>query len=157
LTSKFGGNVHDRDVVTITAGRAVSDDSSFAPKNVADLGSASHFHSTGDPNQWIGFDFKGMKVRPSHYTIRSYSSGPNGHHLKEWVIEGSDDGKSWAVIDRRVNNADLNNALAVKTFQVREVGTFRMIRLRQTGPSHSSCNYLIFSGFEVFWSLFGPE
>jgi hypothetical protein len=155
LTSRFGGNVHDRGVVNITANRVASDSPGYAAKNVADLGTDSFFHSVNEPNQWICFDFKEMKIRPTHYSIRMHSSGPNSFHLKNWVIEGSTDGTSWHELDRRENNTDLNNSYAVKTFNICKVDTFRMIRLRQIGLNHRNDNLLLFTAFELFGSLIG--
>jgi hypothetical protein len=155
LTSQFSGNIHDRGVVTITANRPISNYPSYAAKNVADLGTDSYFRSANEPNQWICFDFKAMKIRPTHYSVRTCSGGPNTIHLKNWVIEGSADGTSWNEIDRRENNTDLNNSYAVKTFNVCRVDTFQMIRLRQIGLNHQNYNHLIFTAFELFGSLIG--
>jgi hypothetical protein len=163
LTSKFGGNVHDRNVVNITANRVVGDSPSYAPRNVADLGGDSLFHSVNEPNQSICFDFKKMKVIPTHYSVRTYNYNPGGHHLKNWVIEGSVDGQSWDELDRRESNSDLNSAYAVKMFSVSDSkpksksGPFQMIRLRQIGSNHNNYHYLIFTAFEIFGSLIGLE
>jgi hypothetical protein len=153
LTSQFGGNVHDRGVVLITTNRTADDHPVYAAKNVADLGNDSFFHSANKSNQWICFDFKTMKIRPTHYSVRTHGGGPDFHHLKNWVIEGSADGTSWNEIDRHENNTDLNSSLAVKTFSVCKVDTFRMIRLCQIGRNHGEQNYLIFTAFELFGSL----
>jgi hypothetical protein len=134
LTSRYGGNVHDRGIVNITANRPA--DSRDVPKVIADLGDNSEYMSTNDENQSICFDFKTLKIKPTHYTIRTQCAGPNKCHLKNWVIEGSTDGTLWVEIDRRENNSDLNNSKAIQTFSVSKVDTFRMIRLRQTGENH---------------------
>jgi hypothetical protein len=155
LTSRFGGNVHDCGVVDITANRSYTGDGNHPAKNVADLGTNSYFLSANEPDQSISFDFKEMTVQPTHYSIRMYSPGPNYSHLKNWVIEGSLDGKSWSEIDRRENNTDLNSSFAIKTFNICKVDTFRMIRLRQIGLNHHGNNYLIFTAFELFGSLIG--
>jgi hypothetical protein len=149
--------------VNITANRVVGDSPSYAPRNVADLCSDSYFHSVNEPNQSICFDFKMMRVIPTHYSIRAYSSGPGCNHLKNWVIEGSVDGQSWDELDRRENDSDLNSSHAVKTFSVSDSkpksksGPFQMIRLRQIGPNHNNYHYLIFTAFEIFGSLIGLE
>jgi hypothetical protein len=64
---------------------------------------------------------------------------------------------SWTEIDRRENNSDLNENLAVKTFAVARPGSFRRIRLRQIGPNHCRDNYLILSAFEVFGAVAGLQ
>jgi hypothetical protein len=155
LISRFGGNVHDRGAVNITANRPYSDNPGHAAKNVADFGTNSCFYSVNEPNQWICFDFKAMKIRPTHYSIRMCSPGPNSYQLKNWVIEGSRDGTSWNEIDRRENNTDLNRSCAMETFNVCKVDTFRLIRFRQIGLNHQYDNLMIFTAFELFGSLIG--
>jgi hypothetical protein len=153
LTSRCDGNVHDRGVMNITAHRSGSDNLIYSPQNVADFGINLVFHSVNEQNQSICLDFKDIKIRSTHYSVRMYSGGPDSCHLKNWVIEGSTDGKSWNEINRRENNTDLNSSRAIKTFKVSKVGTFRMIRLRQIGLNHQNDNFLIFTAFELFESL----
>jgi hypothetical protein len=155
LTSRFSGNVHDRNVVNITANRAYDNRADYAAKNVADFESNSYFLSANEPNQSICFDFKTLRIKPTHYTIRTLNSGQSSYHLKSWVIEGSTDGTSWVEIDCHENNTDLNSALAVKTFTISKVATFQMIRLRQIGLNHANNNYLYFTAFEIFGLLTG--
>jgi hypothetical protein len=155
LTSRFGGNVHDRNVVNITANQVCNSHPNYAAKNVADFESNSCFFSMDKPNQSICFDFKTLRIKPTHYTIRTVNVGQGGNHLKNWVIEGSTDGTSWVEIDRHENNTDLNSTLAVKTFTISKVSTFQMIRLRQIGVNHASVNCLCFTAFEIFGLLTG--
>jgi hypothetical protein len=157
LTSKFGGNVHDRKIVTITANHVVADHPNDAAKNVADLGTNSYFHSANEANQSISFDFRNLTITPTHYSLRMNSPGPNHYHLKNWVLEGSPDGNSWIELDRRENNNDLNSSYALKTFSVSRSDPVRVIRLRQIGPNHQNDNYMIFTSFEVFGSVVGLE
>jgi uncharacterized coiled-coil protein SlyX len=107
LTRKHAGNVHDKGIVTITSKSVVHD---HDPRNVADLTSGNSSISKNEPDQWICWDFHEMRVRPTHYTIKSYC-------LKSWVVESSLDGEAWTEIDRKTNNEDFNPYLVV-----REVG-----------------------------------
>jgi hypothetical protein len=43
--------------------------------------------------------------------------------------------------------------LAVKTFAVERGGSFRRIRLRQTGPNYHGENVLVLTAFEVFGEI----
>jgi hypothetical protein len=45
----------------------------------------------------------------------------------------------------------------VKTFAVARSGSFRRIRLRQTGPNHRGNNILNLSAFEVFGAVAGLQ
>jgi hypothetical protein len=157
LTAKFGGNVHDRGVVHITANRPNSDHPSYAAKNVADLETDSYFQSAYEANQSICFDFKKMTITPTHYLIRTNGNDPNGYHLKTWVLEGSKEGNSWIEFDRQNDRGDLNSQFAVAIFSVGRSESVRLLRLRQTRPNHRGDNRLIFTAFEIFGSVVGIE
>jgi hypothetical protein len=159
MTMKCGGNIHDRGVVEITASSVYQDyDSSCAPRNAADFGGkVSEFASKNKPDQWIFWDFKALRIEPTHYTLWTWEGDLNEHHLQSWAVEESDDGASWTEIDRRENPSDLNNWSAVKTFAVARSGSFRRIRLRQTGPNHRDGSSLALSVFEVFGAVAGLQ
>jgi hypothetical protein len=107
----------------------------------------------GRTGKWICWDFKGFRVEPTHYRLRASYSYP----LKSWAVDGSEDRASWTEIDRRENDSDINDHLAVKTFEVAESESFSAIRLRQTGPNHYSGNCLVLSAFEAFGVLARPQ
>jgi hypothetical protein len=93
LSERCGGNVHDHHLVTITANQQYDDDLSNAAKNAADLTAHSIFNSVNEPNQWICYDFNRMKVKPTHYSIRSHYGGHMKYcNLKAWTVESSNDG-----------------------------------------------------------------
>jgi hypothetical protein len=148
LTTKCGGNVHDRGVVEITAS---SVSNRYYPQNAADLGNWNSFFCSKDkPRQWICLDFKTVRIESTHYTIRV-------SYLKSWAIKGSDDGALWTEIDRHENNNDLCSLMSVKTFMVSRSGSFGKIRLLQTGPNDEGNNQLIVRAFEVFGAAAGLQ
>jgi hypothetical protein len=161
LTKKHGGNVHEKGIVTITS-KSVRDDPEYAPKNVAVLTSDSWFQSKNEPGQWVCWDFREMRVRPTHYTIRALL-------LKSWVVEGSLDGKSWTEIDRQTNNQDFDYAGETCTddcagsasctddwetasFAVSNPSECRFIRLTQTGKRYYD-DHLLLNAVEFFGTL----
>jgi hypothetical protein len=102
LTTRYHRNVHDCGIVRVFADRVYSGEAIYAAKNVADLKADSYSHSVNESNQSIGYDFKELiRIIPTHYSIRSYHYGPNCHHLRSWVVEISNDGQRWTVIDGR--------------------------------------------------------
>jgi uncharacterized protein YoxC len=158
LKRNHGGNVHDKGVVNVTASLIEY----CQPKNLADVGVQSAFHTTNKTSsEWVQYDFKGMRIRPSHYTLRSwYQWDANFVHPKNWVIEVSETGREsdWTEIDRQMNNADLNGRDKRKSFVVsRPVGPVQLIRLRMTGPNHRGDHYLFLSDWELFGELHGHE
>jgi hypothetical protein len=154
LTKKCGGNVHDKKIVTVISHRPYNQEVGNAAKNVADLHADTEFFSSKDPNQWIGYDFKGMRVKPTAYAVRPYhSGGPGGHNLKSWVVEGSNDLQDWFELDRRVNNGDLNAGNEVKTFGIASDVRCRAVRLRQIDLNHKGTHVMLISGLELFGKL----
>jgi hypothetical protein len=152
LSRECGGNVHERDVVGISAssGRSGRD----AARNTADLTADSVFVSANMPHQWLCYDFKMRRVLPSHYTIRSNFDGqPNWSNPKSWVIEISDDGDQWIEVDSQENTCCLNDRNVIASFPIGTARECRMIRIRQTGLNHNGSHVLVMSSFEVFGTL----
>jgi hypothetical protein len=153
LTTKCGGNVHDQGV--IVASELSVYGSKYFAKNAADLGNKGTFSMTnGEANSWICYDFKNMRVTPTHYTIVSYPYRPNeGNHPKSWCLEVSIDGKSWTKVHECSDNNDLNGYNQITTYSVTKLMRCRLIRLRQTGENHWGRHYLALSCWEIFGGL----
>ena len=155
LTRGCGGNVHKEGVVTVTASSCQG--SGREPENAVDLRSNSDFCSNNLANSWICYDFKGRRVTPTSYSIRSFGCVSGGGHPKSWVLEVSNDGSdgSWAVVDSRENNKELNSKLVTRNFEISAPpsGPFRFVRLRLTGKNHFGDDYLVISALELFGAL----
>jgi hypothetical protein len=133
LTKKHGGNVHEKGIVTITSKSATGFALNPAAVVVADLDSISCFqpeNRTPEPGrtkmgvgQWICWDFREMRVCPTHYTIRATN-------LTAWVVEGSLDGWRWTEIARQPAKRSVQQ-LTNFSFPVANSVTCRAIRLRQ--------------------------
>jgi hypothetical protein len=152
LTRKHGGNVHEKGIVTITSKSDMYDDPQYAMHGdvrtyfkVADLTSDSYFISKDAPGQWICWDFHELRVRPTHYTIKSM-------FLKSWVVESSLDGDAWTTIDRKTDNDDFKS-LGTASFDVSHSAECRFIRLTQTGKNHSGKDWLRIHAVEFFGTL----
>ncbi|MFC8687328.1 discoidin domain-containing protein [Brevibacillus porteri] len=66
----------------------------------------NYWHSTSVPTttspEWIAYEFPDPKI-VKRYDILSYSSGDGGRP-RDWTFEGTNDGVSWDVLDRRSNH-----------------------------------------------------
>jgi hypothetical protein len=152
LTTECCGNVHDRDVVHVTAS-SIYQNSSYPNcllKGATEMTDSNYFASKNEPNSWLCYDFKDSLVRPNHYSIRSGThSGWIGHQLVSWVIETSNDYREWTEIDRHENDHSLLSATG--SFSITKPCKFsRYIRLRQIGKTSCSGDYLLVTSFEVF-------
>jgi hypothetical protein len=153
LTRKYGSNICDKGVIEAIAA-VVKEQSPDAAKNVCDLEAMTGYCSLNVPNQSLCYNFKEMRVVPTHYTLRSNWNGkPGGNNPRAWVIEGSLDGVSWIELDRRENNIDLDGKDQKKTYMCNCSPTCRYIRIRQTDKNHAGKDWLILSGFEIFGTL----
>jgi hypothetical protein len=153
LTRECGGNVHEANVVEVTA----SSTAAFTQaKDAADLNtdscfvSACHYSDVPNaPNNWLRYDFKNRRIVPTHYAIRTTGNSS----LRSWLVETSLDGEHWVEIDHKENNAKLNGYRVTKTFAVRAAGKCRYIRLVNVGSNHQGNDCLSISAFEIFGKL----
>jgi hypothetical protein len=157
LTRQCGGNVHDKGIVNISAKAIDQNLDRFHAKHAANLHDTSFFQSPNSPNQWIQYDFKNRRVRPTHYTIFAHL---NLWWLRSWVLEGSlnasDD--SWDELDRHDDDTTMNMEHTIGTFPVTRSGEYRFIRLRQTGKNNGgNYDHLILLAFEIFGELIEPS
>jgi hypothetical protein len=164
--------VHDRHVVDITSGSfeketyGVNDPVVLPGKNAADLETDSAFYSAYRSqqneiqharNNWLCYDFKEMRILPTHYTIRTYSAGSRGSHLKSWVVETSAEGKQWREVAREEDNNQLNGSYFTGTFAVADGDKCRFIRLVNIGRNHYDRvgdSHLCITAWEIFGMLF---
>jgi hypothetical protein len=149
LTHKHGRNVHAHGIIDITAATHLP---GGEPKNLCDLDSESEYlsSSTYGANQSVCWDFKGMRIRPTHYTLRSGTMD----FPQSWIMDGSIDGNNWSEIDRRTGIRDLVWRSAIQSFPVSNSIECRFIRLTQSGPNYDYHNdVFVLSGVEFFGSL----
>lgn len=156
LEKKTNGNINDNKTIKITSNSIHN--SSRHPKNLVDFSSSNVYQSKDDGDAIICFDFKSMFVQLSSYSILSCNSNDNGAHLKNWVIEVSNDGKLWTEVDRNENSAVLRGPYKCVNFNVLQQTKdfFRFIRLRQTGESWwymGEHNYLTLCSIDFYGKL----
>ena len=154
MTRKYGGNLHNLKIVTASASGYLGEN---FPANAISLAADTVFLSSPVPNSWLSYDFGERLVCPTNYTIRSWFRGRVGAaNLKSWVIEGSLDGETWDILDRRKDDNHLNDRNAIGSFDIspKPERTYRFIRLRQTDKTHSGEDNIQLWSFEIFGTLF---
>lgn len=150
LNEKAGGNVHDKGVVDISSNSLYA--KKDQPQNVVDYGKSNFYQSSQIiENAKICFDFKSNKVNLSNYSIKTSLSGL---HLKNWVIEASNDGENWEIIDAHKNDPALNKNGSIVTFNIKKLDSFyRFIQLRQTGKSWANSYGTAIYELEIYGKL----
>jgi hypothetical protein len=146
LTSQYGGNVSDQGIVNVSGSTTCN---SWVAKNAVDLLSTSCFMSLNQPNQWLCYDFKNRKVRPTHYSIHAYP----GYYLHSWVFERSMDGSAWTELDRHKDDQTTNSDHPIGTFSISNNFECQFVRLRQTDGNASGYHHLVFHAMEIFGDL----
>jgi hypothetical protein len=146
LTSQSGGNVSDRGIVNVSGTTTYA---SYVAKNAVDLLSTSYFHSLHEPNQWLCYDFKNRKIRPTHYSLHAHST----HYLRSWIFEGSINGSNWTELDRHTDDQTTNWNHPIGTFSISNRCECQFVRLRQTGANARGAHYLVLHAMEIFGDL----
>jgi hypothetical protein len=122
-------------------------------KIIADLSSKSIYQWRNEPDQWICYDFKRFMVRPTHYSLRAWEKRDDSWSLNDWIMEGSNDGKTWIEFDRREGNTEIEQMKGAKTFAISWLEEVRMMRLWQLKKNRVSGVNLALSGMEIFGTL----
>lgn len=135
LTEKTGGNIHDNHTITVSSNSIQQNDllGTHHPKFLLEPENKNqdYLAQNGKFDAWVCFDFKNMKIQVTSYSIRS--SQKQIGHIKNWVIEVSNDGTNWSVIDERNNCPDLNGPNKTKNYSVQPNQFSRYCRFRHTG------------------------
>ena len=109
-----------------------------------------------DSDNWFSIDFKTVSIKPSNYTLRHITGPNNKNHLRNWVLEGSNDGNNWECLSEHKDDESLNENDATFTWKMEHnnIDTFyQYFRLRMTGPDSSGQWYLCCSGFEIYGQI----
>lgn len=157
LTKETGGNIHDNGTIEITSNSIEND--RRHPKNLVDYEILSAYSSKKDTESIVCFDFKDKKIKLNSYSIRSSNNGPGSCHLRNWVVEVSNDKEKWEEVDRHSDDSALNGLGIIANFEVSKKlnGFYRFIRLRQTGPSWANANRVYFYMVDFFGKIKLPK
>jgi len=107
------------------------------------------------PNQWFMIDLLDHTLVPTHYSLRHYSSWDT-EALRNWKLEGSNDGITWVVLKEHHNDASLNAKGATHTWELFDIDeSFSKFRIFMTGLNSNQHWYMAVSGFEIYGLLDG--
>ncbi|OHT05646.1 F5/8 type C domain containing protein [Tritrichomonas foetus] len=155
LTGLYKGNIMKQNIINIEA-------SSCGGGNISCLVSddvEDNFYTDDEKNAWVLFDFKTYRVRITDYSIKTYDYNKDNNHLKNWVLEVSNNKSDWEIIDTRSNDSSLNRRSVCSSFEINQPNNnnenYRFIRIRLTGKNWKNLNYLVFYSIEFYGHIKG--
>lgn len=111
---------------------ASSGGGSEGPEKAFDRSTATKWFTGDGAQAWIQIDLgKGKAVAPIAYDICTANDEP-GRDPRDWTLEGSGDGKTWSVLDRREGNVFGNERHQRHRFPIAKTKSFRFFRLSIT-------------------------
>ncbi|OHT06148.1 hypothetical protein TRFO_25941 [Tritrichomonas foetus] len=149
LTETTRGNICDNETINIFASSPIYNTLSIT----VDLDSNEHFNTISAVNSWVTYDFKGKIVTLKSYSIKTVNYPSGNIHMRNWVLEGSTNGKVWETLDARNEDFSLNQQAAIRTFSVEKETPVKFIRIKNTGENWSGDYHLAYSSIEFYGDL----
>lgn len=152
LVDKTGGNIHDNGTVEITANSIYGNIIKYYhPKYLVE--NSGQYQANGSSIVLL-FDFKEKQVQLTSYTIETDGC----RHLRNWIIECSNDSNNWYKIDEHSNDNSLNSNNKIVSFDINSTHSFsRYVRLRETGLNSDNDYYTYFSKLEFYGKMKQPQ
>ena len=148
-------NPNDTGIINVTSSPVLNN---CYPKYAVDFDSDQYFLSD-DGNDWLKYDFKDKKIRPTRYSIKTRNDKDSQNPVN-WCIEVSNTGEDsdWRIIDSRSGVRSVSKRNQSDTFDIQTRLTteenYRYIRFRCTGNTSPGCNgCLAISSLEYFGTL----
>ncbi len=116
-------------------------------------------------SSWFMIDLLGIKVQPTHYSMRHYSSFDT-ECVRNWRLEGSNNSTTgydgqWTLLLKHINDTSLNHKGATHTWVLlpnqnnanNNNNSYSQYRLFQFGVNSNQHHYLPLSGFEIYGTI----
>lgn len=131
-------------------------DTNYYPWRSVDRGTGNApWHSGGDANARITYDFGAYRVLPTDYTMMGRSDY-NGLFPRNWVLEGSNDRVSWDILDTRTNDTQQN--LGTWGYYTASASVeYRFLSIRSTGNDSSGAPWLVIGEIEFYGDIYYPD
>lgn len=103
-------------------------------------------------DSWFAVDLGSRWLKVNKYTLQ-HGRDAARFLLRSWVLEGSEDGQKWSVLDERNNDCGLDRAWATASWDVGTDEFVRHVRIRITGPDSDGGHYLHLTSLELYGGL----
>ena len=131
--------------------KKISIKSAASPNNLINYGWNGYWKSPDIPNSFVSFRFPGMKIELEAYTLKSPPIGKT--FPITWVVEGSNDGAKWFLIDEQKNITSLCSNNAQIDFKCQKSNLFEYIRIKQTGKNKAGTDGFYLSFVEFYGKI----
>lgn len=143
LTAAFS-SPSDRGVV-LTANGAAYNNPTVVVNRVDDF-----FYPPEDPNgSWLVMHLTGGTLKCNYYSIKT-RVGYGGYYLRNWKLQGSNDGSNWNDLDVQTNNTTLNSDGQWLSLPVTSTDFYNYFRLIVTGTDSSGAHLLVLNEIELY-------
>ena len=148
LINELGGNPALLNKIELT--------SSCDPKFLIDANWKGCWKSPDEKRSWVKIDLMLAQVDLSSYALKSHA-GPG--YFKSWIVEVSEDGKKWILVDQRKYRNDYKSQYQwIKWTCIRPFASpVRYIKFTMTDVSEELNNVFWLSGIELFGDFFIPK
>ena len=159
LESKYGNDIHDQGIINISASLCGRN----KPQEVINYDSGKCWENSFGKYEpaWLAIDFKDKKIKVNGYSLKSVdinnkSLNNIGYHLKNWTIEGRNEGEEWKEIDHQ-DNYDLDGYNYQHYYSIPDMTEpYQYIRIK-FGKSHKDKYDISLANFEVYGAIHEGE
>ncbi|KAH3763676.1 E3 ubiquitin-protein ligase Ufd4 [Pelomyxa schiedti] len=113
------------------------------------------FWTADVPASWVCINLgSGRSFVPNYYTLR-HGCNSKADCLRNWLLQGSNDGHNWTVILRHTDDTSLTSNFATASWPITNcTQSYRYFRILQTGHNSANHNFLAISGIEIYGDLY---
>eukprot|EP01084_Bolivina_argentea_P049295 90677_1 len=109
---------------------------------------------TSGKNCWFSVNFGGCKIKPVSYSLKHDKY--NDYYMRDWNLEGSNDGINWTILKQHKNDTTINEANKIFGWKIDECDqTYKIFRVNMTGRNAKGEWWLHCAGFEICGHLSG--
>eukprot|EP00927_Polykrikos_kofoidii_P034575 TRINITY_DN2930_c0_g1_i3.p1 TRINITY_DN2930_c0_g1~~TRINITY_DN2930_c0_g1_i3.p1 ORF type:complete len:1526 (-),score=225.95 TRINITY_DN2930_c0_g1_i3:256-4833(-) len=131
--------------------------SSYPLKSVLSHSKAT-WYSNDSADQWFTVDLLSVgKLVPRFYRIRTVETAAKTQTLRNWRLEGSQDGTTWSLLRKHIDDCTLGggegSVSALYELPWVKAPAFKCFRVYQTGKNHGDKQHLACGGLELYGAL----
>lgn len=111
------------------------------------------WYSKNTPDQFALIDFSPYMICPNKYYIRTSGGNKGSGHLCNWTLTASNDMNKWDLLDRKLDNEDLNGGYKSASYNCDCQEYYRYIRIQQVGYNLRNDFSMTLSCIELYGQL----